>query len=339
MEVVAELPKNCLFKLGMAWTGEVVAVSPIDGADRIQRADVSCGSGGTWTGVVGKDLGVGARVVVFLPDSIVPQHGATAFMEKHGWRVKMMRLRGCPSEVLIVETRPFGLTDPVGVDVTDRLGVLKYEKEVPACISGEVIGAFPSFIPKTDELNFQTVPHFREQLVGHEFYASVKYDGTSQTFFHNDGEFGACSRNWRYAESEKTAVWQLACRHNLVNILPQFGNIALQWECVGPGIQGNPLKLKQVEARLFDVFDIDSREYLGLQELRVIAEATGIELVEVALSGKYIAFSDDELRKMAAGNYPSGRPREGLVFRPESPMRVGSDRLSFKVINLEYKEG
>ncbi len=48
---------------------------------------------------------------------------------------------------------------------------------------------------------------------------------------------------------------------------------------------------------------------------------------------------DDDLRRMAAGTYrESGRTREGLVFRQTVPLRVGSERLSFKVVNLEYKE-
>ena len=33
-------------KRGMAWGGRIETVSPIAGADRIQRADVICGKGG-----------------------------------------------------------------------------------------------------------------------------------------------------------------------------------------------------------------------------------------------------------------------------------------------------
>ena len=41
-------------KPGMAWVGKVLEISPIPDADRIQRAEVVCGKGGKWCGVVRK---------------------------------------------------------------------------------------------------------------------------------------------------------------------------------------------------------------------------------------------------------------------------------------------
>jgi hypothetical protein len=91
---------------------------------------------------------------------------------------------------------------------------------------------------------------------------------------------------------------------------------------------------------VFDAYDIDDKEYYGLQELRELTEFLGMPMVEVDITGIYIDPGDDGLRAWAGGKYrESGRAREGLVFRPESPMRVSGDRVSFKVINLEYKEG
>lgn len=325
-------------KAGMAWLGVVSKVSPIDGADMIQRADVVCGTGGAWSGVVGKELEPGAKIVAFLPDSIVPQSDATAFMEKHGWRVKMMRLRGCPSEVLIVPASSLGAYGEIGTDVTEQLGVLKYEKEIPLDMSGEASGAFPSFIPKTDEPNFQTVSKLRLALLGNPCYAATKYDGTSHTFFHKDGEFGGCSRNWQLKEGSG-GVWALAEKYKLKEKLPQFGNVALQWECVGPKIQGNPLKLTECEARLFDVFNIDKQEYSSLEVLDEISEATGIPLVQHTLLGRFGEPTNDELRDLARGTYlESGKTREGIVIRPTTPLRCQGERVSFKVINLDYKE-
>jgi hypothetical protein len=39
---------------------------------------------------------------------------------------------------------------------------------------------------------------------------------------------------------------------------------------------------------------------------------------------------------MAAGEYPGGGPREGIVVRPQFEAQVDGDRLSFKVINPAY---
>lgn len=324
-----------IYKPGMAWTGRILQTSPISGADNIVRAEVGCGAGGRWSGVVSK--GTPDHVVVFLADSIIKPDPALTFMEKHGWRVKMMRLRGCPSEVLIVPATQLNVPGEAGVDVTEQLGVMKYEKEIPANLAGDIHGAFPAFIPKTDEQNFQKVSHFRSALVGQEVYLATKYDGSSNTFFHRGGDLGGCGRNWRLKSDDKTAVWQLAIRHGLTEKLGQLGNLALQWECVGPGIQGNPLKLKSVEARVFDIFDIDAQKYLDLQPMLDIINQLGMEPVEHTVL-EYRDFSDDELRDLARGQYQSGKTREGIVVRPTRFQRVDSERLSFKVINLDYKE-
>ena len=73
-------------KANMAWVGRIQGLSPIAKADRIMRAEVVCGKGGRWSGVVRKgEVQEGDQVVVFLPDSIVPDIPALAFMESR-WR-------------------------------------------------------------------------------------------------------------------------------------------------------------------------------------------------------------------------------------------------------------
>ena len=330
-----------IYKLGMAWVGRVLEISPIPDADRIERCEVVCGKGGKWSGVIRKgDISKDDKVVVFLPDSIVPNLPILSFMEQRGWRVKMMRLRGCPSEVLII---PFssllpGVILDVGDDVTDLLDVMKYEKEIPLSLAGEMVGAFPSFIPKTDEPNFQTVPEMRSALVGYGCTMTVKYNGTSQTFYHRSGHIGCCSRNWELRDKGKTAVWNIAHRYDLPEELAKIGNFALQWECVGPKIQGNSLKLSRIEPRVFDVFDIDAQRYLDYEDAADVSIALGLPFVETHFI-TFRDFSDDELREMAEGKYgESGRQREGIVIRPLEEMKVDSERVSFKVINLRYKE-
>lgn len=333
-------------KAGMAWVGKIISVSPIENADKIQRAEVVAGAGGKWAGVVSKDTRVDDLVVVFLPDAVVPQNEALSFMEKYGWRVRPMKLRGCPSEVLIVKTSDLGVTTDftIGRDLTEVLGVLKYEKEMPAGIGGLVKGSFPSFIPKTDEPNFQRVPEMVEALRGKKFYSSVKYDGTSQTCFLKDGVFGVCSRNLELKESESSAGWVLARRYHIEEQLRYrcLNNLAFQWECVGPGIQGNPLGLNVVDLRVFNVYNIEAQTYYSVTDAFNLADSLGLPFVKIDKVGIF-DFTDDELRKMAEGTYmESGRQREGIVVRPFEEMTIetedGWQRVSFKVINLLYKE-
>lgn len=44
-----------------------------------------------------------------------------------------------------------------GVDLTDFLGVLKWEPPIPTELAGKVEGLFPSFIPKTDQERCQNI--------------------------------------------------------------------------------------------------------------------------------------------------------------------------------------
>jgi RNA ligase (TIGR02306 family) len=314
-------------KPGMCWGGQVTAVHPIEGADRIIRAEVVCGKGGKWSCVLPKGTKAGATVIVFMPDAIVPKMPETEFMEKYDWRVKMVRLKGCPSEVLAIPRNVV-----VGADYTQGLGVRKYEKEIPAQLAGDIAGNFPSFIPKTDELNFQVVPHFLKALEGNEYYITVKYDGSSQTIFKHEDHFGACSRNW---ELKTGVVWELIKRYDLESRIPN--GLAIQWECIGPGIQGNPLKLKGADCRVFSAYNITAKEYMGLPGLTRVCRELNLPMVDVVERGTWEPKTDDELREMARGNYTeSGKPREGIVIRPREAMRVDSQSLSFKVINLDY---
>ena len=57
---------------GLCYVGRVQKLSPIDGADRIELAEVVCGDGGKWCGVVGKgQFAEGTLCETYLQDAIV----------------------------------------------------------------------------------------------------------------------------------------------------------------------------------------------------------------------------------------------------------------------------
>lgn len=170
----------------LAVIGTVSEVKAIEGADRIHQAIVDCGEEGQWSGVVGKDINTDNKVVVFLQDAILPENERWDFMAKHKWRVRMARFKGVPSECVIVPA--IALEQPLfnGTDLTETYGVKKHEKPIPAQIAGDVRGNFPSFIPKTDEPNFQRIRNLEELMTGWDWVATVKYDGTSCTAWVDD---------------------------------------------------------------------------------------------------------------------------------------------------------
>lgn len=322
---------------GLVYIGKVNAIFPIPDADRIESLEVVCGSGGKWRGSAVKgQFQTGDLCEVYLQDSLVPHTERFDFMERRGWRVRMERQRGMPSECLIMSCEIDG---NVGTDITEMAGVTKYEKVMPANIGGDILGVFPGYIPKTDEPNFQSVPYLVEALVGRPFYTSVKADGSSGTVFWEDGVVHGCSRNYELKDLPGTAVWQLIRRYKLDEHMAIFPDRALQFEIVGPGIQGNPLGLKQVDLRLFNVYNKGQHEYVSLAEMIGIARFLELPTVEIIEVGEaFPEMSDDDLRKYAERRYPNGRQAEGVVIRPTEPMRVAGERVSFKVINLGYKE-
>ncbi len=322
----------------MAYIGKIVETGSIAGADRIQSAVAVCGTGGKWCGVVPKEINIGELVEVYLPDSIVPPVDRFKFMEQRKYRVKMMRFKGVPSECLIM---PLSIAGELGQDITESVGVTKYSKPVDGSIAGDTLGDFPAFIRKTDEMNFQSVPHLVAALAGQPYYVTEKADGTSCTVYKYQGHFGVCSRNRELKELDKngnmTAIaWVLARKYKLEDKLDE--GTAIQFEAVGGKIQGNPMGLTGYEARVFDIFKIGGGEYAGKAEIIDTCEKWQIPTVKLLESGSnWETQTDDELRESARGTYANGKAREGIVIRPATPQRINGDRLSFKVINLDYK--
>lgn len=326
---------------GQAYLGKVTSIGLIPGADFIVHATVDCGPGGRWSGVVRKDdVHEGSVVEVYLPDSILPAAERFAFMEQKKYRVRQARFKGCPSTCLIM---PTGLDDPIGTDITDICGVTKYEKAIPASLSGVARGNFPGFIPKTDEVLYQKAWHLIDFLKGAPYYVTMKYDGCSGTAYIKDGHFGVCSRNLELMEAGGSVWWEVAKKYNLeaaLRVIEPMRDLAVQFEVVGPGIQGNPCGLKEREIRIFDLYDITKGLYFGFESIRNWCLGHNLPMVDVVGVGDMFAVVyEDELTRMAeAPRYPNGKPAEGVVIRAQEPRMVGSDRLSFKVINLNYKE-
>lgn len=328
----------------LAYIGKVMLVEPIENADRIERIDIVCGKGGKWSAVAQKGMfRVDDLCEVYLPDAIVPSDDPRFdFMSDRKYRVKIMRLRGVPSEALAMPLRDEFASESVGSDITMLARVEKYEKPLPAHLGGDAEGSFPGYIPKTDEPNFQRVPFLVAALGGLNFVATTKADGTSTTAYidRDTGEFKVCSRNWCLKETERSAYWQVARAWDVEKSLRDNPNMALQWETVGPGIQKNPLGYPKLSMLLFDAYDFAKGDYIPYKDLYWFALDYGLPIVDLSSTGVFPLAADSEwLRKMAVRKYANGRNAEGIVVRPyEETLWVKGARLSFKVINENYRD-
>ncbi|HIE27970.1 TPA: hypothetical protein EYP66_11855 [Candidatus Poribacteria bacterium] len=159
----------------LAHIERIRSIEPIEGADRIEKSTIL-----GWEVVIRKEeFKVGDLVVYIEIDSILPEREEFEFLRDRKFRIKTVRLRGQVSQGIAfpLSILPDGIQIEEGLDVTEALNIHKYEPPIPAQLSGVVKGAFPSFIPKTDETRIQSVPDVLVRHKGKVFFISEKLDG------------------------------------------------------------------------------------------------------------------------------------------------------------------
>jgi RNA ligase (TIGR02306 family) len=323
---------------GLVYVGKIIETRPIEGADRIHLVTAICGSGGKWRGVTPKDIGVGDSVAVFLHDAILPEKPEYEFMRPRKFRVSQARFKGVPSECLIL---PYAGESEIGEDITEEMGVEKYEKPIDFGNPLIPAGDFPSFLRKTDEVLAQKVPWMLEWMQGKRVGITLKLDGTSLTAFNHNGRFGVCSRNLELKEADN-AYWRAVKQSGLPDMLAE--GYAIQAELCGPGIQKNPLGLADQRLFAFDFYDIDGNEYLNPAFNESLKDVLKGFIVPRVVMFDSFNLNLDQLQELASGQtYPNCNAAKGIVVRtldepwcidPESGASV---RASFKVLNLDYR--
>ena len=316
----------------------------IPGADMVELAIVD-----GWKVVVAKNVEhkVGDMVVYCEIDSFLPIKEEFEFLRKssykkmsdgtEGFRLRTIKLKGQVSQGLILPLKDLQLPNKdlleVGMDVTNLLGISKYEPPIPAELSGKVKGLFPSFLRKTDEERIQNLSDEYENLKQHKFYVTEKLDGSSATFYSKDGVFGVCSRNLELLETEGNTFWKVARELKLEEWLTsQDVNYSIQGELIGESIQGNPYKIKDQTVGFFNAFNIDTQEYLGLEEFEKLISSMGLKSVPILDREFTLPDTIDELLTYADEKsvLNSNFDREGVVIR-------SLDRkISFKVISNKF---
>jgi RNA ligase (TIGR02306 family) len=322
----------------------ITDIKPIEGADMIELATV-----GGWNVVVAKNVThkVGDMVVYCEIDSFLPIREEFEFLRKtsykkmgdqEGFRLKTIRLRGQVSQGLILPIHVLPLLEMVheGQDVTEMLGIVKYEPPIPAELAGKVKGQFPSFLRKTDEERVQNLVKEYEEYryqSKHQFYITEKLDGSSATFYLNNGEFGVCSRNLELLETEGNTFWKVARETDLENKLRQYGkNLSLQGELIGEGIQGNPYKIKGHTVKYFNVFDIDKQQRVGINDFLTIMDELNLDFVPYLEIPAMLPNTVEDMLKYAEGKsrLNSKTEREGVVVRSMD------NTISFKAISNNF---
>lgn len=327
----------------VAATGRIVDLQPVVDSDNLLQATVVCGKFGKWRGVVTRTskFATGDLVEVYLQDALLPETDTRfAFMQSRKYRVAIARLRGALSECLIMPLSPHTVDvyDP-GVDIMAETGVRKYVKD--NIDPRQALGSFPSYLPKTDEVNLQATELPFGGLVGLPYIATIKWDGTSTTayaYFDDETmEMRVCSRNLIVKGGEHWTAAKLYPK--LEEYLRAHPAHVLQWETVGPGINKNPGKLGQVEARVFLAFDKPRQMYLDWATTKAIAHAIKMPLVEPVAWGSAFDLSEQAVADITNGTtYPGTKQQvEGTVWRFAGSMERGN-KIGFKYISPDYRK-
>ena len=374
---------------------EISKVSPIEGADRLEVAEMVDKG---WKVVIQKDeFKVGDMAVYFEIDSYLdPNDERYAFLKdrclrkfvskagsvlREGIRIKTIKLRGQISQGLLMPLDKFpeiattefegkkfviglaeqeGMDNPLipfmGADVTDILHVEHYEEvkeqlqpSMGNPISADAMGRFPSdYIPKTDEERLQNLGNWFSKMKGRRWQVTCKHDGTSCTIafsptidFENPNI--VCSRNLRLKrESSDGSVpvyWQMAEKYGILEMLSVLFvggcEYAVQGEIVGPGIQKDRNKEKELTFLCFRIWDIKKQTWVNPKETVELCDKLQIPHVQVVKDD--FAFFDeitsmDDALKFAEGKTDEGNEREGIVCKTVDD----GPYASFKVISNRY---
>lgn len=338
----------------------IADIQPIKDADAIEVATID-----GWKVVVKKgEYSVGDLAVYIEIDSWVP-NALAPFLSKgqepreyngvRGERLRTVKLRGQVSQGLLLQktvldgfgthyvnvdgnvperwvTNDYKVAELIeGYDLTEYLGIQKWEAPISPQLAGQVRGVFPtSLIPKTDQERIQNCFPEIEAKGAVTYEVTMKLDGTSCTIFRWEGELRVCSRNLELKvndENKDNTLVAMALKHD--NQIPD--GVAFQGEVMGPGIQGNREGFTEHKFFVFDIFDIQKHEYLSPIERRRFCNMVQLEHVPMYDAAKFAPRSVEEGLALADGPSITHKIREGLVWKCNK-----DPGFSFKTISNQF---
>ena len=313
---------------------------------------------GGWRVVAQKGLYVNGDVAVYFEvDSWIPTEIAP-FLSKDkepkvyegvkGERLRTIKLRGEISQGLLIPVTELPNSGEIlaqlnqqalesmggfDIDLTETLGILKWERPVNANLAGLAKGNFPNFLRKSDQERVQNLKRQYQDAVanGEEFNVTYKLDGSSFTGYlreYNGGEgkeitIGVCSRNLdlKFEGNEGNLFVQTFIKYDIEAKLRAYHqatgrSLAVQGEMVGPGIQNNFEGLDEIKLFIYNVFDIDKQQYLLAGEARQVCNDLDLEMVPTFSVRMQLPETIGEVLLLADGDSGlKGKFREGLVFK------------------------
>ena len=311
----------------MATVRRIDAIQPIPNADAIECAVI-----GGWKVVIKKgeyqpgDLAVYCEIDSWIPNELAPflsKKEPKEFNGVKGERLRTVRLRGQLSQGLLLPLSfafalpPTTGVDIVGTDVTETLGIQKWEAPIPAQLAGQVRGNFPTAIPKTDQERVQNIR--LEEYLDDTYEVTEKLHGASCTFYlDTEGQFHVCSRNLDLKPDPNNSYWRAAYELGIEAKMREKGlfGFAIQGELCGTGINGNNYHLG-LEFFAFDVYQVGIGYWKPMARQGLIS-MLGIRHVPVLTSMTLVHLTKEEILAGSEGTSAIAPcKREGLVYKSE----------------------
>lgn len=341
-----------------------LVIEPHPNADRLELARV-----GDYRSIVGKgqyktgDLGVYIPEAALVPEWILEELGLVGKLAgKQHNRVKAAKFRGVLSQGLVYPVdkewegvytiwnggKNKGVRYPetslfVGDDVTEFLGIEKYEPTIPSCMRGEVHNAF-GYTLKYDIENVKKHPEVLQE--GMAVVITEKVHGTWTCFgyhpeFEEKEKYLVTSKGlsddglaFKFNEANERNLYVRALEVTVdddgLNVVDRLRDrllmrglvdvpVYILGETYGPGVQKNfHYGLLKPSFRVFDIYigQPGQGEYMNAAELKDICRFINVAHVPILYQGPY---SDAVLEKYTSGTEVlSGREaniREGVVVR------------------------
>jgi RNA ligase (TIGR02306 family) len=160
-------------------------------------------------------------------------------------------------------------------------------------------------------------------------------------FQWESGQVVVCSRNLALKFDQESQFWKAALKDDIPARLKEYcertdRQLAIQGECMGPGIQGNREELTEHTFFAFRVWDIENKEFLDDAEFQEFCAALALTTVP---QNDIVYFFDEYTsikEALESADHASIKHKiaEGDVYKSVS--NVDGVTVHFKVINNKY---
>lgn len=360
----------------------VVAVEHVEAHPNADRLDIVRFAG--WNVVTKKgNFTSGERAVYFPIDSVLPSELEMELFPPESkitltnGRIKTIKIRGAISQGMLLPVTSLSIASRcgqvfIGDDLTDRLGVTKYEpptEQRPLSLGVARAAKKHLFFPEYDK-----IPHFKnypnlfqddehvvvtEKIHGTNFragwvpvqldtvwkrltYIAKRLIGRQQEweFVFGSHHVNIADKGYEGGFYPKNVYEEAVEQYGLPHKIPK--GFVIYGEIYGSGIQGGySYGLGSGEHRLaiFDVLVtnvLGGQNFLDWEGVECFAERTGLPLVPVLYKGPFEPKLVDEWMQGPSILCPDQKVREGFVMKPSVETKCWIGRKMLRAINPEY---